>query len=570
MRKTSILTLLLAVFTAAALTVSPSAAASTASAASAAPAATATTTATVAAAADSGRFLISVGGQQLGTEDFSIENGAARAVVELVTPGGAAKLQTELRYAPAVGATAYSLDAGPGGRGEAAFQDASATLRLPGLERNIKLAQPRLVLENNVFSHYQVLLEFYNSDVAGVQNFVALVPTAAAAYPITLERLAQAQGAPAGMVEYRAVLAGALGISIVADPQGRVMSVAIPAQAALAIRESYKHQLEELALSRQSQQPQQLQQSPQPAAAVHASVDVPFEARSQGALLRGTLTLPGDPAAGPYPVVVLVSGSGPQDRDGNTPPSYMSYMFRDIAAALSAAGVGVARYDDRGVGESEGDMAAAALHGLIDDARSVVAAVKAIPGVDPARIGIAGHSEGAYIAPILAVEDRSIAAVALLAGASATLDKVMIEQLNFQAGHPDLDDATRSMVESLRPSIQDLIDRAASGSETADANVIWVREHMQLTPVNTVAEVACPILIVQGDDDMKVLAYHADVLAEAAAAAPQVTLMKLANTTHEFLPYPFHNPDFDPMRAMQVVPELLGTLETFFTSALLK
>ena len=557
MRKTSILTLLLAVFTAAALIVSPAAAAAAAAAGAAEPVALAA----AATAADSGRFLISVGGQQLGTEDFTIEDGAARAVVELVTPGGAAKLQTELHYNPVSGATAYSLDAGPGGRAEASFQDASATLRLPGLERKIVLAQPRVVLENNVFSHYQILLEFYNSDAAGVQNFVALVPTAAAAYPITLERLAQAQGAPAGMVEYRAVLAGALGISIVADPQGRVMSVAIPAQAALAIRESYKQQLERLA-----------QQSPQSAAAppAQASVDVPFEARSQGAPLRGTLTLPGDPAAGPYPVVVLVSGSGPQDRDGNTPPSYMSYMFRDIAAALSAAGVGVARYDDRGVGESEGDMAAAALHGLIDDARSVVAAVKAIPGVDPARIGIAGHSEGAYIAPILAVEDRSIAAVALLAGASATLDKVMIEQLNFQAGHPDLDDATRSMVESLRPSIQDLIDRAASGSETADANVIWVREHMQLTPVNTVAEVACPILIVQGDDDMKVLAYHADVLAEAAAAAPQVTLMKLANTTHEFLPYPFHNPDFDPMRAMQVVPELLGTLEAFFTSVLLK
>lgn len=518
-------------------------------------------------AVDEGVFIITAGGQVLGRETFKIGGGLAESTVELAVPPAPVILKANLKYGEA-GATEYYLDAGAGGRVDAEFADSSATLAVAGMQRTVQLTVPRIVLENNVFGHCQVLLSYYKQASAGVQQFTALVPGALAAYPVTVERLSTAPaGALPGMVEYRLILAGTLGISVIADGDGRVMSVTIPAQGASAVRESYKQELEKRAAA--------------PAAsASHApapsTYNVPIEARTADSVLRGTLTLPGAAADGPYPVVVLVSGSGPQDRDGNTPPSYMSFIFRDIAQRLTAKGIAVARYDDRGVGESEGDMAAAALHGLIDDAQAVIAAVRATPGIDPARVALAGHSEGAYIVPVIAAEAATAgdappyAAVALLAGASTTLDQVMIEQLNYQASHPEFDDSTRAAVEELRPAIEALVAEARSGVPSADPNIVWIREHMGLEPLTTVAKLTCPILIVQGEKDVKVVPYHAEELAAAARGAgnESVRLVSLPNTTHEFLQWPFNNPDYDPMAPMQVTEGFLHALESFLVGSL--
>lgn len=511
--------------------------------------------------ADEGVFIITAGGQVMGKETFKIGGGLAESVVELAVPPAPMTLKAVLRYEKA-GATAYSLDAGASGKVDATFAETAATLAVGAMQRTVQIAAPRIVLENNVFSHYQVLLSYYHQVAAGVQSFTALVPGALAAYPVTVERMAAAPaGALPGMVEYRLILAGALGVSVVADAEGRVMNVNIPAQGASAIRESYKQELEKKAAA------------PAASAPVAPAYDLPIEARTADSVIRGTLSLPGAPADGPYPAVVLVSGSGPQDRDGNTPPSYMSFIFRDIAKRLTAVGIAVARYDDRGVGESEGDMAGAALHGLVDDARAVAAAVRAMPGIDPARVALAGHSEGAYIVPIIASEAAAAqpyAAVALLAGASTTLDEIMIEQLNYQASHPEFDDATRAAVEALRPSIEGLVAEARSDRPSADPNIVWIREHMQLEPLSTVAELTCPILIVQGEKDVKVVPHHAGELAAAVRGAgnERVVLVSLPNTTHEFLQWPLNNPDFDPMKPMQVTEGFLQALESFFVDNL--
>ena len=518
-------------------------------------------------AVDEGVFIITAGGQEMGKETFKIGSDFAESTVELTMPSMQMVMKASLKLDDA-GATAYSLDAGVGGKVDATFADTVATLTAAGMQKTVQLALPRIVLENNVFSHYQVLLGYYDQAAAGVQQFAALVPGTLAAYPVSVERLStEPAGALPGMVEYRVIFAGALGVSIIADGEGRIMSVIIPAQSAAAVRESYKQELEKKAAS-------------EAASAVSAPTpkiyDVPIEARTSDSVLRGTLTLPGDPADGPYPAVVLLSGSGPQDRDGNTPPSYMSYIFRDIAQRLASVGVAVARYDDRGVGESEGDMAAAALHGLIDDARAVASAVRDMPGIDAARVALAGHSEGAYIAPILAAEAAAdvgaqpYAAVAILAGASTTLDEVILEQLDYQANHPEFDDANRAAIEAVRPSVEAMVAEARSGNPSVDPNVIWIREHMAIEPLATVARLTCPILIVQGEKDVKVVPHHSEALAAAARGAgnENVRLVSLPNTTHEFLQWPFNNPEYDPMAPMQVTEGFLHALESFFVDNL--
>src|SRR5512137_282753 len=113
------------------------------------------------------------------------------------------------------------------------------------------------------------------------------------------------------------------------------------------------------------------------------------------AVLDGTLTLP--EGAGPFPAVILITGSGPQNRDeeifGHKP-------FLVLADHLSRRGIAVLRYDDRGVGKSTGNLATATSEDLAGDAWAAWQMLSARPEIDPKRIGLLGHSEGGLIAPM--------------------------------------------------------------------------------------------------------------------------------------------------------------------------
>lgn len=132
-----------------------------------------------------------------------------------------------------------------------------------------------------------------------------------------------------------------------------------------------------------------------------------------GVRLAGTLTVPEGP--GPHPGVVLITGSGPQDRDealaGHRP-------FAVLADALTRAGFATLRADDRGVGGSGGRLADVDYDLLVGDVLALAARLRAHPDVDAARVGLLGHSEGGYLAPLAALRDDATAFVVLLAGPS--------------------------------------------------------------------------------------------------------------------------------------------------------
>lgn len=133
--------------------------------------------------------------------------------------------------------------------------------------------------------------------------------------------------------------------------------------------------------------------------APYSEVAVRFPSRSPGVELAGTLTMPD--GEGPFPAVVLVSGSGPQNRDeeimGHKP-------FGVIADYLARRGIAVLRYDDRGFGESTGDFASATTLDLAEDARGAFAFLAGTDTIDAGRVGIVGHSEGGLIAAVIAGE----------------------------------------------------------------------------------------------------------------------------------------------------------------------
>ncbi len=129
------------------------------------------------------------------------------------------------------------------------------------------------------------------------------------------------------------------------------------------------------------------------------------------AVLDGTLTVP--EGKGPLPAVVLITGSGAQNRDeeifGHKP-------FLVLADHLTRQGIAVLRYDDRGVGKSTGNFAAATSEDFAGDAWAAWQTVTARPEIDPKRTGLLGHSEGGLIAPMLAAAHPEIAFVVMLGG----------------------------------------------------------------------------------------------------------------------------------------------------------
>ena len=142
--------------------------------------------------------------------------------------------------------------------------------------------------------------------------------------------------------------------------------------------------------------------------------DITFESGEHA--LAGTLTVPRSNT--PVPAAVLVSGSGPIDRDSNMKRARLGVM-QQVADHLAGHGIASLRYDKRGIGASEGHYKATGFHDNVDDARAALAALRTRPEVDPESVFVVGHSEGALIAIELAADtEQPLAGAVLLAGAA--------------------------------------------------------------------------------------------------------------------------------------------------------
>ena len=154
----------------------------------------------------------------------------------------------------------------------------------------------------------------------------------------------------------------------------------------------------------------------------YEQIETSFVTASGQHKLAGTITKP--KGAGPFPAVVLVSGSGPQDRNGEL---FGHRPFWVIADYLTRNGIAVFRYDERGVGESEGDLTQATSYDLKDDAADAISHLKKFPFVNQRKVGVIGHSEGGMIGWILAAAAKVDFLVALAAPV-VPIDKFMEQQ----------------------------------------------------------------------------------------------------------------------------------------------
>ena len=273
------------------------------------------------------------------------------------------------------------------------------------------------------------------------------------------------------------------------------------------------------------------------------SEEVTFTNPSAGITLAGTLTLP--KKEGKFPVVVLVTGSGSQNRDEEV---FGHKPFLVIADYLTRNGIGVLRYDDRGFGKSTGDFQKALTPDFASDVESAVSYLKSRKDIDQKKIGLIGHSEGGNIAPIVASKSKDIRFIVMLAGTGLRGDRLLVLQQELigrasgapeqelavwkEAGEKGMDimDHTTDP-KALKQKLAQLLAETylKQMKDTAQADIKaqismqveqmttpWMRYFLKYDPLPALSKVKCPVLVLNGEKDLQVPAKENIPLIEKA------------------------------------------------------
>ena len=282
----------------------------------------------------------------------------------------------------------------------------------------------------------------------------------------------------------------------------------------------------------------------------------------RGYTLAGTLTRP--KGAAKVPVVITISGSGPQERDSRLAPVPGYAIFRQVADTLGRRGIAVLRFDDRGVGESGGaaTRASATSADFADDVHAVIAWLRARPDIDGTRVALAGHSEGGVIAPLVAARDPRVRAVALLAGPGYDGRRILMYQneLSIRAASG----VTESQRDSIRRTVPGALDSIARVNP-------WYAFFMKTDPAVALRQIRQPVLVLQGNTDRQVSAEQADTVGAILRGAGNhgVTVRRFEDTNHLFLPDPSGAPaGYSSLKDVAVRREVLGTLADWMAAAM--
>ena len=268
-----------------------------------------------------------------------------------------------------------------------------------------------------------------------------------------------------------------------------------------------------------------------------------------GVTLAGTLTIPS--GSGPFPAVILITGSGAEDRDetifGHKP-------FLVLADDLTRKGVAVLRVDDRGVGGSTGSVPASTSEDFAGDVLAGISFLMGRKDIDPARIGLIGHSEGGIIAPMVALRSKNVAFIITLAGPGipgaellALQNTVMARAMGMREDELQRANALNQRLyaavatapdgKSAEAAVRPILTQSPGTPATHEAAVReltspWFRYFIKYDPAPALAKVKCSILALNGSKDMQVP--PRENLAAIKKANPRASTVELPGLNHLF------------------------------------
>jgi uncharacterized protein len=289
--------------------------------------------------------------------------------------------------------------------------------------------------------------------------------------------------------------------------------------------------------------------------APYTATDVKIPA-PEGHVLGGTLTRP--KRGGRLPAVVMITGISKHERNEGLPPFT---PFRDIADVLGRAGIAVLRVDDRGVGASTGDFDKATSFDEANDVRTEIAWLRKQPGIDPARVGVVGHSEGGFIALVVGATDPSLAAIVVLAGSGVPGEQLMSWQAMQTVDH-DPSIAPDKREAEIHEAITDRHD-------WSPRDIAFVASD----PMDYARRVMAPTLVVQGGSDLHVPPRSAEriVETERAVGNPDATAKIIPQLSHTLCPDIIGSIQaWSWLPSRRLSTELLTDVTTWLTAELFK
>jgi dipeptidyl aminopeptidase/acylaminoacyl peptidase len=497
-----------------------------------------------------GSYTLTADGQTIGNETFEVTckpDGKYSATGRTqLTPLGldlTTALELDAKLQP-ISASAKGTVQGKPFDQSGTYANGTATLTSNGQSQTISYTPNASWSGGNIFYTNAFIAARYDEAKGGAQQ-VPIFPTIVG----TLERLGtdapSANGETATFTRF-ALRLGGQEILLWRDAQRRLAVIAVPAQRFAATRpEQAKWTAALLDLARTapaqgasaSQPAPSIDYSAPPGAAYTAEeVTIPVATYK----LAGTLLTP-KTGKSPHAAVVMITGSGLQTRDSRIAlPGLEQYApFKQIAERLASSGVAVLRVDDRGIGGSTGreTLATATTTSLAEDTRAQIAWLRARPGIDPKRIIVIGHSEGATIASMIAASDPAVAAVVLMAGVAKRGADVSFEQQeDLLKSDTTMDEATKT---SMREKQKEAAKAILEGREIPGQPVVpWIREYFSYDPLPTIRKVKQPVLILQGERDRQVDRSHAAMLERALrdAGNTHVKVIVFPTLNHLFLP----------------------------------
>ncbi|HUP02544.1 MAG TPA: alpha/beta fold hydrolase [Bryobacteraceae bacterium] len=279
--------------------------------------------------------------------------------------------------------------------------------------------------------------------------------------------------------------------------------------------------------------------------------------------LPGTLTVP--VSAGPHPAVVLVQGSGPNDRDESLGPNK---IFRDLAEGLASRGIVVLRYEKR-TRQYQAKMAVqedmTVLEETVDDAVAAAAFLRQQPEVDPKRVFVTGHSLGGNQAPRIAEADDKLAGIVILAGNVTPLEDAIVDQSEYLGASA----AQLQLLKAEAAKVKRLDDGDEGGPPVTvgpvTAPVSYWLDLKSYDPVGAAKKLTIPVLVLQGERDYQVTMKDFELWKAGLGARKNVTLKSYPALNHLFIAGEGKSMPDEYAKAGHVAPEVVDDIARFIT-----